>query len=318
MVMTVVRTAQEFVARLAAQPAVAGIVRYGSRGVDAAVAAGEGLDPAGDLDLFVLVDERPSELESIHFYLGEVPVDLSVRTWDDVERAARREPLTAIDYTIAGGEILYDRDGTLAARLRALAVRLAGLLPPLSEHDIASIRFGQRHSLDKVRGRLTSDPVLCRVLLESNVYWLLQHYFLVRWRRFPGEKGALRELAEREPALWCDIVRFDTVADLHERVALAESLNERVLAPIGGLGDTGTSCADEPPPPVRRDTRSIDRGVGPPDVAGWVDVRRETGDGGTGARCWTATPPVRTRSVPHRHQEPTRTMRGGQPCAPGR
>jgi hypothetical protein len=227
-----VTSVQELLARLMAQPSVAGIVRYGGHPVDA-VGAG------GDLDLCLLADERPPALESVHFHIGMLPVDLNVRIWADLER---EPPLTPIDHAIAVGEVLYDRDGDLAPRLRALAARHAPP-PSLSEHDVAFVRFGQRHSLDKVRGRLGSDPVLCRVLLESNVYWLIQHYFLVRQRVFPGEKRALAHLERHEPALWRDLQRFYAVSDLPERLALAEALNERILAPVGGLWRPGEVLA---------------------------------------------------------------------------
>ena len=220
-----VATVQELIARLTAQPAVAGIVRYGNRPVDATGAG-------GDLDLFVLVDDRPPELESLHFYVGGVPVDLNVRTWRDLER---NEPLTPIDGDIYRGEVVYDRDGDLVLRLGALAARWEQPPPPLSAHDVAFIRFGHRHSLDSARGRLAADPIPCRLILEANLYWLVQNYFLVRRLPFRGEKAALRYLERHEPAIWRDIERFYATTDLGERLALAEALGERVLVPVGGL-----------------------------------------------------------------------------------
>lgn len=218
-----VSSVRELLARLMARPTVVGIVRYGGRPVDA-VGAG------GDLDLFVLVDERPPALESVHFHVGALPVDLSVRTWADLER---EPPLTPLDHAIHRGEVLYDRDGDLGARLLTLAARHPPP-PPLSAHDAAFVRFGQRHSLDKVRGRLERDPLLCRMLLESNVYWAIRHYFLVRRQTFPGERPALGHFARHEPAMWRDLQRFYATADLAERLLLVEALNDRVLAPVGG------------------------------------------------------------------------------------
>lgn len=228
----------DLVARLAAHPAVVGVVRYGARPVEA---PGVG----GDLDLFILVDRRPAEIESLHFFVDGLPVDLNVRTWADL---AGEEPLTAIDHALVGGQILHDRDGDLAARLHSVAVRNEEPLPPPSDHDIASLRFGQRHSLDKVRGRLATDPVLCRLLLESNVYWLVQHYFRVRRRHFPGEKAALRHLERHDTAIWQELGRFYDSTDLGERLAIAEELNRRILAPLGGPwrpGEVLTLAADK-------------------------------------------------------------------------
>jgi hypothetical protein len=228
-----VTTVPELVARLAAHGAVVGLVRYGNRPVGAT-------GTAGDLDLFVLVDDRPPELESVHFYVGDLPVDLNVRIWRDLERD---EPLTPIDGDIYRGEVIYDRDGDLAARLRALAARWEQPPPPLSAHDIAFIRFGHRHSLDGARGRLASAPIPCRLILETNLYWLVQNYFLMRQLPFRGEKVALRYLERHEPAIWEDIGRFYAASDLGERLAIAEALGERVLAPVGGLWRRGEVLA---------------------------------------------------------------------------
>ncbi len=228
----------DLVARLAAHRTVAGIVRYGGP-----TAVGDG----GDLDLFLLVDARPTALESVHFYTGEVPVDLSVRTWADLEH---EPPLTPIDREAFAGEVLYDRDGNLPERLRASGRRLR---PPvaLGEQTAAFLRFGERHALDKLRGRLDREPVLCRLLLESTLYWQVQHYFLVRGLDYPGEKAALRHLREHEPELWRGIERFYAAADLRERAAIAEEVRERVLAPVGGLWRRGEVLALGADPSVR-------------------------------------------------------------------
>ncbi len=241
-----VTTVQELIARLRAQPAVAGIVRYGNRPV---AATGVG----GDLDLFILVDERPPDVESLHFYVGGVPVDLNVRTWRDLEQD---EPLTPIDDTIYQGEILYDREGDLSRRLAALTARRMQPPRPLSAHDIAFLRFGQRHSLDSVAGRLDSHPILCRLVLESHLYWAIQHYFLVRRLPYHGEKAALHYLERHEPELWRDLGQFYAASDLPERLTLAEALGEHVLAPVGGLWRQdevltfGTRTADDHLPAI--------------------------------------------------------------------
>ena len=52
-------------------------------------------------------------------------------------------------------------------------------------------RFHQSHVLDKVRGRLHRDPVLCHFVLSSSVLWLLETYFRVRGIGYLGEVEAL-------------------------------------------------------------------------------------------------------------------------------
>ncbi|MGD9889835.1 MAG: hypothetical protein AB7R89_01955 [Dehalococcoidia bacterium] len=214
---------RDLIARLVDHPKLVGIVRYGGRSVEAPA-------PGGDLDLCLIVDERPPPMESIHFYVGSLPVDLNLRTWRDLERDP---PLTPIDDAILAGEVLYDRDGDLAQRLRGCANRRVTMV--LSAHDLALIRFGQRHSLDKVVGRLATDPLLCRMLLESNVYWAIRHYFTVRDLSFPGDRAALVYLAQHESATYKDIEAFYRETGLPARLALATGISEQILAPVGGL-----------------------------------------------------------------------------------
>lgn len=234
-----VRSIGNLLKRLATRPAVVGLVRYGARRADAPAGTG------GDFDLFVLVEQRPPELESLHFVVGGVPVDLNVRTWHDLERAAGGEPLTPIDRAVFDGEVLHDRDEDLAARLALLRAQSQSSsparLPP--EHVVAFVRFGHRHALDKVRGRLEAEPVLCRLVLEANLYWLIENYFRLRGLPFPGERGALRHLERHGPALWAEIQRFYATDDLRERSAIGEAMGERVLAPVGGLWERGEVLA---------------------------------------------------------------------------
>lgn len=230
-------TIQDLVARLAAHPSVVGLVRYGGRPVDAPAGV------CGDFDLFVLVDERPPELESVHFDVGGVPVDLNVRTWPDLERAAQGEPLTPVDDAIFGGEVLHDRDGNLAARLQGFRARSPRAPASPTKEVVAFVRFGHRHALDKVRGRLETEPVLCRLVLEANLYWLVANYFRVRGLPFPGERAAMDHLERHEPGVWGEILRFYAAGDLPERAAISEALGERVLAPVGGPRGSGEVLA---------------------------------------------------------------------------
>jgi hypothetical protein len=77
-------------------PLVTGIVRYGGRLLD-------DQSTGGDFDLFLFLDARPEQVESLHFFCGDIPVDLQ-----------RSLPLTTIDIALATGEILYDPTATLA------------------------------------------------------------------------------------------------------------------------------------------------------------------------------------------------------------
>lgn len=218
----------DLVGRLILNPRVIGIVRYGRRRADE-------MEPGGDFDLLVIVTERPRDVESIHFDVGAIPVDLSVRTVDDLRRAA---PLSAmVDPLLPTSEILFDRTGALQPEIAALPARWSPEVLPLArltEAEAARRRFGHRHALDKARHRLASEPLLCHVLLSTNIYWLLQTYMATRRLPYEGEKAALTWLESHDPQVYEAIERFFATQDLAEKLSVSEWLAEGALAPIGG------------------------------------------------------------------------------------
>ena len=214
---------EELVARLESNPGVVGIVRYGSRRL-------ADLSQGGDFDLFVFVKKRPPGIESIHFYVGNIPVDLNIRDFDDIQR---RKPLTNIDIALVYAEILYDKTTVLRQELSSLSERWKQTSSNLTEHGIAWHRFCQQHVLDKVRGRIADEPLLCEFLLATNIYWLVQAYFNIRCISYPGEKDALGLLESKEPQMYAEIQRFYASNDLNEKLEISERLTELTLAPIG-------------------------------------------------------------------------------------
>ncbi len=218
----------DLVARLIRNPRVIGIVRYGRRRADET-------ERGGDFDLLVIVTERPHDVESIHFAVGDIPVDLSLRTVDDLRRTT---PLSAmVDPLLPASELLFDRTGALRPEIAALPARWSREMSPatrLTEAEVARRRFGHRHTLDKARHRLTAEPLLCHVLLSTNIYWLLQTHLAARGLPYEGENAALTWLESHDPQVYQAIERFFATQDLAEKLSVSEWLAERALAPIGG------------------------------------------------------------------------------------
>jgi hypothetical protein len=214
----------DLVDQLKRNPRVLGIVRYGRRSpVD--------LLPGGDFDLFVFVEERLHDVESIHFHCGGIPVDLSLRTIEDL---LREEPLSRIDRLLGEAEVLYDRTGKLREVLADLNERWRETPPEPTEHDVHMNRFYQQHTLDKVKGRTEKEPLLCEFLLATNIYWLVQAYFRVRSISYPGEKPALQYLESHEAEMCAEMQAFYSSHDINEKLKISERMTELVLAPIGG------------------------------------------------------------------------------------
>ena len=192
------------------------------------------MSPGGDFDLFVIVTDRPDGLEGVHFRVGGIAVDLSVRTLEDLHS---ERPLTRIDIHLASGEVLLDKTGGLQELLRPLAQQWQASLPEAGPNDRAAARFFQTHPLDKVRGRIDSEPLLCSFLLATDVFWLVQSYFAARKLAYPGEKPALESIKNNDPAIYSLIERFYAATELRTKLGILEDMTERVLEPIGGAWD---------------------------------------------------------------------------------
>ena len=219
---------QQLVDRLIAHPKVVGLVRYGRRRLDDP-------SPAGDLDLYLFVTERPTRVESLHFFWAGIPVDLAIRTLDDLDQA----PLTSFDHVLHRGEIVYDATGALVDKLMGLPASWHTMPQAISKHEIAWERFCQRHVLAKARYRLEAEPLLCEFLLTTNVYWLVQSYFHVRGQPYPGDHSALEWLTQHEPPIHDLVARIYAARGLAEKLDLSERLTARVLAPVGGAWEPG-------------------------------------------------------------------------------
>lgn len=215
----------ELVDRLVANPLVTGIVRYGGRLLDDQSAG-------GDFDLFVFLEARPAQVESLHFLCREIPVDLNVRTVADLQRS---EPLTTVDIAMTAGEILYDPTAILARELPLLRDRWPAAPPVLTASQASASRFYQSHVLDKVRGRLQRDPVLCHFLLSSNVLWLLETYFRVRGIQYLGEVAALDWLQDHDEEAYAAVRAFYGTPALWHKLAVIERLTDIALEPVGGV-----------------------------------------------------------------------------------
>lgn len=199
------------------------LVRYGNRPV-------EDMSPGGDFDLFVIVTERPKGLESVHFRVRGVPIDLNVRTFDDL---ASEKPLTPIDIHMASGEVLLDKTHRLQELLPSLAQRKQ-TASESGPNDQAAARFFQTHPLDKVRGRIDAEPLLCNFLLATDVFWLVQSFFSVRGLAYPGEKHALEVIKKSAPSIYRLIEEFYETTELRTKLAIVENMTGRILEPIGG------------------------------------------------------------------------------------
>ena len=92
-------------------PDVVGLIGYGSDyGPDAYA--------VGDCDLFVVLKEKPETVESLHFYICDVPVDLNLTMLEGI-RCLEADDAFHIAALLKGG-IRHNRSGNVTRELQAL------------------------------------------------------------------------------------------------------------------------------------------------------------------------------------------------------
>jgi hypothetical protein len=221
--MTVNRTEQlatptALIDRLKQNPQVLGILRYGA-----------GIWPDGaDTDLCVVVAQRPTGLESVHFWLTCGPVDLNVRTVKDLERCDV-EP--GFDEVLLKGEVLYEREPGL---LGALSDERPAESSPPDPGQVTRMRFGHAHYLQKLEHHGRRDPLLCSVLVCGAVHWLVRAYVSVRGLPYRGERAVLRMMADDDASLLADMELATGAGALTDRIEAVRRLTAKVLGPVGG------------------------------------------------------------------------------------
>jgi hypothetical protein len=218
---------EDMITILTGHPDVLGLMEYGRARVgDERI--------LGDYDLFAVLKRKDRKVESLHFYVGGVPVDPNLRTLDEIRDLDRA---TDFDNVLLEMRIIYDPAGDVEQEIRALRQRHEEAPPnKTSSETVAFIRHGARHSFDSIRGRLDSNPTLCSYLLHQNVYWLVRHYFLVRNLEFKGDKFALDYIRRHEPQMYELIERFYTASDHTTQMELSYSIAEGVHAPVVECG----------------------------------------------------------------------------------
>lgn len=206
---------------------VLGLLEYGSN-----IGVKENFE-AGDYDLLVILDHLDYEVNSLHFYIANTPVDLNLKTIDELQS---QKILTGFETAFVKGNIIYDPTNELARHFDRLRLNYEQTLTaPLTENAVASVRHGHKHVLDKVKNRIESAPAFCSFLLNVNLYWLIQSYFYARNLQYPGEKGAFEYLENHEPEIYHQIEQFYLITNIHEKIQIAKKITGDILQPVGGM-----------------------------------------------------------------------------------
>ena len=218
-------TIDEMINMLRNNPEVVGLIEYGS-------AEWNDDEINGDYDLIVVLRQRDPEVESLHFYIGEVPVDLNVRSIEDIQdiRCA-----TGFNSIWLDGRIIHDPSGAINHEIKDLRQRHAKASRKNHNLDIAGMRYGAKHILDKIRDHQETGTTLSSYLLHQGMYWIVPQYFQIRGLEFKGEKKALEYILKHEPKMFQNIAEFYKTIERTRQIDLFQSVAETVLEPLGGL-----------------------------------------------------------------------------------
>ena len=216
----------EMISVLRTNTMVEGLAEYGS-------ASYTDTDFPGDYDLLVVLNHTIDTVESLHCHIAGIPVDLNIRSLAQIESGTGVSGFEAI---LLEARLIYDRSGKTASALRELRRCHANNKPAqFSGSSSAPMRYGARHTFDKLRNRPEHPVVLKRFLLQQAVYWAVRNYFEVRDIPYYGDSRAFSFLKEKDPVLLENIDRFYASTDVAAQTELAYEILEQVLAPVGGM-----------------------------------------------------------------------------------
>lgn len=219
---------REMIQKLSEKQEILGLVEYGSAHYK------DSDNISGDYDLLAITNKPLSDsVESLHFYIQHIPVDLNFRS---IEYLKKQFNLYGFDSAFLYNRVIYDPKGVVFAELDRLKKTSESnrQVKPLPSHDIAGCRHGHKQVIDKVKKKADANPVLCRFLLNTDIYWLIMSFFSVRGMEYPGEKQALAYISEMETDIFNKLEQFYAAGDIEKKVKMVSDLTEMVLAPING------------------------------------------------------------------------------------
>ena len=141
---------------------------------------------------------------------------------------------------LAGGRILFDKDGELTAlRDRADAARPRPVPP--DQHQ--QIQFLFHHLHDKIARFLTSDPPTALLALHLGLGEALDWHYRLRGEWRVSSKWLLADLRRWDAPLAALVAQLVASADLAARYAAWGAIVDHILAPLGGRGNiTENTC----------------------------------------------------------------------------
>jgi predicted nucleotidyltransferase len=233
----------EVTARLAANPAVAGLLTIGS------ASRGE-VTQVSDYDLIVVLSESPMPLRvGLTHVEGRLTDIIFVNVGEYARLLGEPDPIGNAQWAdvqllrwLRDGRVLYDRSGLLE-RARQLAESEAGIEPRADELCAAwfSINFNLQHTKRMLNSNDPEYQMAVDLRLLFSLHDLWRCYFIIRRIAAFGEKMQARYLIVHDPDYLHAFQACLTQTDRHAKYQDYVQLAARTIAPMGGLWPEGVT-----------------------------------------------------------------------------
>jgi hypothetical protein len=242
----------EVLNRLASHAAVDAILVMGSAGAE-----GEGVGPASDYDLLVVLRELSLPLRlvltRVDHRLTEVyftsAATLEQLVAGDRLQDGAEELRLAMTTWIQTGRIAFDRVGHLAQARTLLAGRASFL--PATDAQLYDRWVHTNYNVRQTQRMVRAEEAVYQTAVDLRLLYGLDDlkvdYFAMRRLPYRGEKEAVRYWMERDPAYLQLFQATLAERDRAQKVALYSQLAAMTLVPVGGLiPENATSVTLEP------------------------------------------------------------------------
>lgn len=173
-----------------------------------------------DIDLVAITSE-PAPVEPLHFYVEQIPVDLSMRNRQEWE----------------GGTTHWLPPDGLAAIWDPHNLISTANPKTNSPSDAEHFRYALRHMLHKLRRWQREDPEIADLIVGAATHFITVSYFHARGMRFPGIDQAVPYYRSHDPEMLdCLLSAIKDRDHRYERLTRAVEL---ALSQIGGIWSGG-------------------------------------------------------------------------------
>ncbi|MEN8904445.1 MAG: hypothetical protein ABF289_00640 [Clostridiales bacterium] len=218
---------REFIDELKRNVRVIALIKYGKREVDD-MSLGE------DFALYVIMNDFSSNIESIHFYIETIPIDVNVRGYSDL---LLKKPISKTDLELFSGEILFDKSGIISRMLNKSKenwVIEKEEKKKISKNEIERIRYSYKHILDKLKNSLDENNLQTKFNIDITMKRLVDQYFELNDLYYDEDK-LLDIIKKNEPLFYSYLDDFYSARSIEKKYKMLSKIAGVVFKDSNGI-----------------------------------------------------------------------------------